>query len=108
VNRDPDGDGSSKSIHSLAHSGYAVWIVSEQSSKVRAFHVVSLECIAEVKVAGVVNKVLAGKEGLSLVVILHLTMRAFRFLPILLVLAQFRGTNIQSPILRWVSKVKLF
>ena len=36
-------------------------IVSESSSKVRAFHVVSRECIAEVKVSGVVNKVLSGK-----------------------------------------------
>ena len=37
-------------------------IVSESSSKVRAFHVVSRECIAEVKVSGVVNKVLSGKS----------------------------------------------
>ena len=29
-------------------------IVSESSSKVRAFHVVSRECIAEVKVSGVI------------------------------------------------------
>ena len=36
--------------------------MSENSSKVRAFHVVSLECIAEVKVAGVVNKVLSGES----------------------------------------------
>ena len=38
-------------------------IVSENSSKVRAFHVVSRECIAEVKVAGVVNKVLSGESS---------------------------------------------
>ena len=37
--------------------------MSESSSKVRAFHVVSRECIAEVKVAGVVNKVLSGEEA---------------------------------------------
>ena len=37
-------------------------IVSENSSKVRAFHVLSRECIAEVKVSGVVNKVLSGKS----------------------------------------------
>ena len=40
-------------------------IVSENSSKVRAFHVVSRECIAEVKVAGVVNKVLSGESSLA-------------------------------------------
>ena len=40
-------------------------IVSENSSKVRAFHVVSRECIAEVKVAGVVNKVLSGESSIA-------------------------------------------
>ena len=56
---DPDGD--NKSLLGMCHSGLAVWVAMEHSAKVKAFHTISFECIAEVKVASVVNKVLAGK-----------------------------------------------
>ncbi|XP_059079950.1 uncharacterized protein LOC131878066 [Tigriopus californicus] len=47
-------------ILAMVHSGWAVWIAMEQSAVVKAYHIQSLECICQVKVTSVVNKVLAG------------------------------------------------
>ena len=57
---DPDDD--SKSVLAMAHSGLAVWVAMEQSAKARAFHALSNDLVAELKVTNVVNKVLAGKK----------------------------------------------
>ena len=59
-----DLEDDSKSLLAMCHSGLAVWVAMEHSAKVKAFHTISFECIAEVKVASVVNKVLAGCDDI--------------------------------------------
>ncbi len=53
----------------MTSSGLAVWVAVERSAKVLAFHVTralaaqnNLEPLVEIRVTGVVNKVLAGKR----------------------------------------------
>ena len=64
--------GAERSVLSLTHSGLAVWLAVERSAKVLAYHVaqpapvapatmVEAEPLTEIKVTGVVNKVLAGE-----------------------------------------------
>lgn len=55
-----DDDAGSRGVLSLVHSGWAVWIAMEQSAKVKAFHVKTLDIVTEIKIGSVVNKVLVG------------------------------------------------
>ena len=57
-----DDSSSKRGVLSLVNSGWAVWIAMEQSARVKAFHVKTLEVITEVKIGSVVNKVLVGKK----------------------------------------------